>query len=245
MAIASMQVIAHRGASGYAPENTFQAFDLALEMGADSLETDIRAAGDGVLVLIHDASLDRTTTGSGPVAECSVSRLGMLDSGSWFGPAFRGERVPLFEDFLALYAGRIHLTLEIKAPGIEGEFARIIKGVPGLNRDGYTVTAFEADRLIKAKELLGGCVTGWLVNECSAEAAAACSGHGFSQICPHVKKTDDAGIRTARAAGLAVRVWGVLDDDDMERAVSLGVDGMTINHPDRLLPRLARGRDKP
>src|SRR3954452_18398025 len=87
-------VLGHRGASAYAPENTFAAFDLAVEMGADGIETDVRATRDGVLVLLHDETVDRTTDGTGVVAELNRAQVDALDAGSWFGVAYAGERVP-------------------------------------------------------------------------------------------------------------------------------------------------------
>ena len=91
-------VIAHRGASSYAPENTLAAFDLALEMGVTHLELDVHATDDGRLVVIHDDTVDRTTNGSGPVAGHTLSSLMALDAGSWFGVRFTGERVPTLDE---------------------------------------------------------------------------------------------------------------------------------------------------
>src|SRR5438045_7294678 len=106
-------VLAHRGASGYAPENTFAAFDRAIEMGAPGAETDVRATADGVLVLLHDRMLDRTTNGRGPVTEMAFAELQRLDAGSWMDPRFAGERVPTAEAFLRRYGGRLALTVEV------------------------------------------------------------------------------------------------------------------------------------
>src|SRR3954447_960778 len=83
-------VLGHRGASAYAPENTFAAFDLAMELGADGIETDVRVTRDGVLVLLHDETVDRTTDGTGLVAELCRAELDALDAGSWFEAAYAG-----------------------------------------------------------------------------------------------------------------------------------------------------------
>ena len=83
--------IAHRGASGYAPENTMAAFDKALEMKADYIEIDVQLSKDGEVVLMHDAMIDRTTDGSGTVDDYTLEELKQLDAGSWFGPQFAGE----------------------------------------------------------------------------------------------------------------------------------------------------------
>src|SRR4029434_9244669 len=94
MTTSALMVIAHRGASSYAPENTFAAFDLALQMGARHIELDVEATRDGHIVVIHDGAVDRTTDGSGPVAGQTLEALQALDAGSWVGQEFTGERIP-------------------------------------------------------------------------------------------------------------------------------------------------------
>lgn len=113
-------VIGHRGAAGHAPENTIAAFDRALAMGVDGVETDIRATRDGVLVLLHDATVDRTTRGSGAVADLTWAELEGLDAGARFaggGHPFGVQRIPRLDTFLDRYGGRTSFRLEIKARG--------------------------------------------------------------------------------------------------------------------------------
>src|SRR5437867_120130 len=98
--------IAHRGASGRAPENTHVAFAAALELGVDAIEIDCQLSADGELVVIHDETLDRTTTGLGPVGAKTWGELATLDAGSWWDPRFRGERIPRLADVLAQIGGR-------------------------------------------------------------------------------------------------------------------------------------------
>ena len=89
-----LRVGGHRGASAVAPENTYPAFEAAIEQGAAYTETDIRRTADGALVLVHDATLDRTTDAAGPVAAMTLAELARVDAGGWFGEAFRGQRIP-------------------------------------------------------------------------------------------------------------------------------------------------------
>lgn len=105
---------AHRGASAEAPENTLAAFRQALEVGADGIELDVHLSADGIPVVIHDETLERTTDGSGPVVLHNVERLQALDAGSWFDPHFAGEPLPTLEETLALLSGRLRLNLEVK-----------------------------------------------------------------------------------------------------------------------------------
>ncbi|MCP3855425.1 MAG: glycerophosphodiester phosphodiesterase [Actinomycetia bacterium] len=110
-----VQVIGHRGASDEAPENTMAAFKRALSLGADGIEFDVQLTRDGHAVVVHDAMLDRTTSGSGPVFEATLEEVRSLDAGSWFDPRFSGERVPTLDEVLALPA---HVfELEIKTWG--------------------------------------------------------------------------------------------------------------------------------
>ena len=106
--------IAHRGASRCAPENTLAAFEAAIRQGVDAIELDVRLTEDGVPVVLHDDTLDRTTDGQGPVDALSYQLLRRLDAGAWFGSAFRGERVPTLTEALECARGRCGVNVEIK-----------------------------------------------------------------------------------------------------------------------------------
>lgn len=114
-----MEIIAHRGASGYAPENTMAAFKKALEMDAKAIEFDVQMTSDGELVVIHDDLLDRTTSGSGLVIKTDYTTISSLDAGSWFGQAFVGEKVPLLSEVLDLLKDRVTIHLEVKKIAME------------------------------------------------------------------------------------------------------------------------------
>ena len=109
-------VSAHRGFSAAAPENTLAALRAALAAGADVAEIDVQLSRDGVLVLMHDRTLERTTDGTGPLRERTVAELKRLDAGSWFAPAYRGEEVPTLAEMLAWSRGRLGLLIELKSP---------------------------------------------------------------------------------------------------------------------------------
>ena len=122
---ADFRIIAHRGASAVAPENTLVALTKAADLGARSVELDVMLSGDGVPIIIHDTNLDRTTSGAGPVAAQPYETLAQLDAGSWFGKAFSGEKIPALSDaiFLLLRCN-LALNLEIKpSPGEDRETA--------------------------------------------------------------------------------------------------------------------------
>ncbi|MCA0044195.1 glycerophosphodiester phosphodiesterase [Celeribacter litoreus] len=108
------KISCHRGARFSAPENTFAAFDAALVQGGEILEFDVRQSLDGVLYVLHDETVDRTTNGSGPIAEMTSKEIDALDAGGWFDPRFAGLRVPRLDSFFQRYKGRAEFYVEIK-----------------------------------------------------------------------------------------------------------------------------------
>ena len=114
-------VVAHRGASGYAPENTMAAFRRAVELGARFIETDLHLSRDAQLVAIHDNTLDRTTNGHGNVHDLTLAQLRELDAGSWYGPQFAGERIPTIEEIVRFAReADVVFYLEVKAGTVWG-----------------------------------------------------------------------------------------------------------------------------
>ena len=141
----------HRGSSAVAPENTYAAFERSVEDGAEYAETDIRRTADGFLVLMHDATLDRTTDGKGAVADATLAELDQLDAGSWFAPEFAGQRVPRFPDFLCWIEEhpRFGAALEVKAVGVGEEVASAAWASPA--RDRLAIYSFFPDEIRAAK----------------------------------------------------------------------------------------------
>jgi glycerophosphoryl diester phosphodiesterase len=231
--------IAHRGASSYAPENTLAAFDLALEMGARHLELDVELTSDGHVVVIHDDTVDRTTDGAGPVTAQTLEELRRLDAGRWFGPAFAGERIPTYEEVLERYHGRAHLHTEIK--GRAPELSRRTVDLIRRHRmtEEVTVTSFQRPRLEEVRAYAPELPTGWLVPDVSQTPLAEARRLGLVQICPRASSVTPELVRRLHAEGFVVRAWGVSTDDLMRRAVEAGVDGMTVDFPDRLIAWLA------
>jgi glycerophosphoryl diester phosphodiesterase len=110
---ASPLVFAHRGASAHAPENTLAAFQRALDDGAPAIEFDVKLSRDGVVMVIHDQTVDRTTDGHGRVRSMTLSQLRALDAGSWFDSTFRGERLPTLDEVFARFGGRVFMNVEL------------------------------------------------------------------------------------------------------------------------------------
>jgi glycerophosphoryl diester phosphodiesterase len=240
---AGFMVIAHRGASSYAPENTFAAFDLAMGMGVSHLELDVHSTLDGHVAVIHDDTLDRTTTGSGPVTDQPLAALAALDAGSWFGEKFAAERIPTFAAVLERYKGRAYLHTEIK-----GRSAGLVERTVDLVRrhgmiEHVTVTSFQKARLEETRAYAPELPTGWLVGEASDAMVAEARALGLTQLCPKADTLTPELVRRLHAEGFIVRAWGVATELAMRRVVQAGADGMTVNFPDKLLAYLESSPD--
>lgn len=169
-----VDVIAHRGASGYAPENTVAAFDKARKMKADYIELDVQMSKDGKLVVIHDTTVNRTTDidSEAPVKvkDLTLKELRKLDAGSYFGPQFTGERIPTFEKVLDRYKGKIGLLIELKEPalypGIEEKVAAALKKrkMDKPKNGKVIVQSFDFQSVRRIHELLPSVPTGVLTS---------------------------------------------------------------------------------
>jgi glycerophosphoryl diester phosphodiesterase len=234
--------IAHRGASSYAPENTFAAFDLAIAMGARHLELDVHVSRDGHLVVIHDDAVDRTTDGSGPVTSHSLAVLTTLDAGSWFDPRFKGERIPTVSAVFERYKSQAHLHVEIK--GHSADLAH--RTVDLIRSHGMaaevTITSFQKAKLEETRAYAPELPTGWLVGEASDAIVAQARAMGLTQLCPRAGTVTPELVNRLRADGFVVRAWGVATEELMRQVVTAGADGMTVNFPDKLLAYLATAR---
>ena len=125
-------VIAHRGSSAHAPENTLAAFQLAAVQGADAIELDVDLTRDGQAIVMHDATLDRTTDGKGAVHELMLEEIRRVDAGAWKGATFKGERVPLLDEVFAAVGQRVLINVEVKgmslrSTGIEAKVAALVQ----------------------------------------------------------------------------------------------------------------------
>jgi glycerophosphoryl diester phosphodiesterase len=232
-------VIAHRGASSYAPENTLAAFDLAIELGVRHVELDVELTRDGHVVVIHDDTVDRTTSGSGLVTDHTLTALRELDAGSWFGPRFAGARIPTFDEVLTRYKGRVHLHTEIK-----GRSTDLSHRTADLVRqhdmaDQVTVTSFQRARLEEIRAYAPELPTGWLVPEVNEVTIAHARDIGLDQMCPRASALTSELVSRLHAAGFVVRAWGVATEALMRHVVEAGADGMTINFPDTLMAYLS------
>ena len=226
-------VFAHRGASAYAPENTFAAFDLAVAMGAPAIETDVQATSDGRLVLLHDARLERTTDGHGALASATLAEVETLDAGAWFGQRFAGQRVPTVEEFLARYGQRVRLRLEVKAPGVVDRLLLLVEKA-GLFVE-VEFTSFSLGFVTQLSDRAPAAMVGYLVDAIDQRTIGETIASRARLISGRASRLTAGAIEHARRSGLGVSAWGVDDDRLLAAVLALGVDSFTTNWPDRAL----------
>ncbi|MBK8167902.1 MAG: glycerophosphodiester phosphodiesterase [bacterium] len=224
---------AHRGASGQAPENTLGALERALALGADMAEADLRLTADGLLALIHDATLERTTSGHGRVADRTMVELAQLDAGSWFEPAWHDQRVPALGEALSLARGRLRLNLELKADGRhEAMLDELLRQLARHDMAAQcVVTSFDADLIDELKARAPHVAAGYIFGP------GDLPGWAFSAkvevLSAEQSLVDAAFCEFATAAGKSVHVWTVDEPAAMRHFAALGVDAVITNHPER------------
>jgi glycerophosphoryl diester phosphodiesterase len=228
-----IEIVGHRGAAGVAPENTLPSFEAAWAAGVAWVETDVRLTRDGVPVLLHDATLDRTTTGHGPVAERTWEGLQALDAGARFDPAFNGTRVARLEELLATAAGRSGVLIELKAEmGRPDLLVRQVLAAVEAARGEIRVRliSFEADLLERVRHDDPSLATGLI-----ASTAAGLLGTGRRLGCvaihPWVAALSPELVGETRAAGLRVNAWTANTPEHVRRAAEMGVDEITTDFP--------------
>lgn len=244
-----MWVIAHRGASGVAPENTMAAFRKAVELGAGFIETDLQLSRDARLVALHDDTLDRTTNGRGPVSSKTLQELRGLDAGSWFRTSnheaaspFTGERMPTIEEVLAF--GREHeigLHLEVKATGPSGAEHAIVGALRASGEIPRSVVlSFSPSVLRRVRQLEPLVMTGFLFSDRLPSAVATTVDVGARQLLPRTDRVTRELVTEAHAHDLKVVAWTADTPEEMRKLISAGVDGIITDYPDRLVELLRK-----
>jgi glycerophosphoryl diester phosphodiesterase len=228
-----VQVTAHRGHSLAAPENTLSAVRKAIDSGADYAEVDVQQTADGVVVLLHDGDLMRVAGDPRKIDELSYDEVRELDVGSWFSPAFDGERVPTLGQVINLSRGRIKLNIELK---LQGPDRRLVHEVARLLREkefesDCLVTSFDYDALQEGKRhnprLRMGLTIAYGLGDVSRLEVEALS--------VRADFLSDQLLRAAHRRGKEVHVWTVNDDRQMFRLMKRGVDNIITDDPDMLI----------
>ena len=252
-----VDVVAHRGSSGAAPENTLAAVELALDQKADVVENDIQRTADGALVIMHDTTLARTTDveqvfpdrAPWNVRDFTLAEIKRLDAGSWFAPEFTGERVPTLEEWVDAVGRQAGMLLEAKAPelypGIETDIDKELRSLPvftqALRADEVVVQSFNHAWLRGYKDLAPDVPVGLLfAGGPPSEAQLADAATWADQANPALGDMTEATVDQIHGYGLETHVWTVNGGQDMRRAISWGVDGVITNYP-QVLREILRG----
>ncbi|SFS97091.1 glycerophosphodiester phosphodiesterase [Marininema halotolerans] len=235
--------VAHRGASGHAPENTIAAFDKAVAMHATSFEFDVQRTKDGHLVIMHDTTVDRTTNGKGAVKDLTLKQIRKLDAGSWFGKSFAGEKVPTLRETLKRYRTKpIRIVIELKKPelypGIEKQVAHMLTKT-GLTviPSKVTVQSFNASSIKKYHHLQPRVKTGVIVSLTEYSKGVPeqklTEWKAFANyINPNYKLVNKSLVKKIHDRKMKILPYTILDKKTATAVRDMGVDGMITNYPE-------------
>lgn len=232
-------IIAHRGASGEAPENTMAAFRRALEMEVDFLELDVQFSLDGQMVVIHDATLGRTTSGQGQVADATFEQIQDLDAGSWFSRRFKGEKVPTLTEVICLVKPTsCNLLVEFKADrklptDFEKTVARVIREYGMHSR--VILQSLDHQAVQKIKREDPSIEVGALIDSRSPQPVVEAKALGASKLVLKSRFVGPELLSEAHQNDIGMFVWTVNSRGRIRRMLRLGVDGIISDYPDRVL----------
>lgn len=238
-------IIGHRGACGYAPENTLVSFEEGIRRGADLLEMDVQLSKDNEVVVMHDTSVERTTNGEGHLRDLSWRKIKTLDAGGWYNPEFSDERVPHLSDVISRFRNRktarrhpVNLVVELKTVrGSGGSLADAVVAL--LHQDHFLerviVISFDAVALQEVRAAHKSLPIGLLysdgADEARIEQALAMGAHA---LFPRKTCVTAKGVAAAHKAGLALGTWTANTKNETKRLLTCGADAIATNYPDRL-----------
>ena len=246
-AIGKTGVVAHRGASGQAPENTLSAIRLAIAMNVDFVEIDVQMTKDGHVIAIHDSSVDRTTDSSGPIEDFDLNAVQSLDAGSWFDEKFKNEHVPTLDQILKLDFKNSKLIIEVKNPknkfeGIEEKIQQLVE----LNKKKSKVVfkSFSRDVLKRFERLEPGIsrlyvtigsLFGLFVIDEWLRVGNVFDVKGIQYIQIHKFFLTKSILKKAKERKIKVIVWDVHDEKTIVKFIKMGVDFIETDFPDKVL----------
>jgi len=241
-------IVAHRGASRDAPENTLASVALGWSQRADAVEIDVHLTHDGEIVAIHDDTLQRTTGRNARVDALTLAEIRRLDAGVWKGAAWRDERVPTLAEVLATVPAGRRIFIELKAAdGLVPVLKRVVEA-SGLSPGQVVLISFEIEALIEARRALPGCGTRFLADtpegspEKITELIGLCLKEGFEGLGVSAGWPIDARlVDRLRSQRLLLNVWTVNDAKRARDLVAAGVESITTDRPGWLREQLAEG----
>ncbi|MDA0336645.1 MAG: glycerophosphodiester phosphodiesterase family protein [bacterium] len=234
--------VAHRGASGsgLAPENTLAAFERAIQLGVDAVELDVRASRDGVLVVMHDPTIDRTTDREGPVAELTFAQLREADAGAWFGSQFVGQQIPTLQEALDLLRHRALAVVEIKADWLAEHVLKVAHEVDVV--DQIIIQSFSPETVRRSNAVDPSVPTALLLGKLPTSPArmrARRVAREVLEVGANILNVWHAALtppffEEMRKRGVTVWTWTVDEQAVLRDVIQMGVQGIISNYPDRL-----------
>ncbi|MGG1575707.1 glycerophosphodiester phosphodiesterase [Fictibacillus sp. NRS-1165] len=241
--------VAHRGASGYAPEHTLTSYHMGDKMHGDYIEIDLQMTKDGKLIAMHDETVDRTTNGTGKVKDFTLKQIKQLDAGSWFNekypqyakPMYKGLKVPTLEEIFKTFGKNKNYYIETKSPdvypGMEEKLLQLVNQYH-INKDTLLVQSFSKDSLLKVHKLDPSLKLIQLLeykeNAVLTDQDLTSYKQYAAGIGPNFNYLDKAYVQKAVKSGLEIHPYTVNETTDMKRLMDWGVTGMFTNFPDRL-----------
>lgn len=229
------EIIAHRGASKDAPENTLASIQLAMDQYADAIEIDIRETNDGVPILMHDATLGRTTNDpyNRRVESTDYAYIETLDAGSWFRLEFQGEKVPTLEEVLELTAGKVTLFLELKnySPSLENQVMSLLESYDMIQD--VVILSFSRDQLSRIKSMNEEVETLLLISTFFGDIQTIVQSEEINHfgLSVHFYDRNQSFVDQAKQQGKKVYVWAIKDEETMDRMIELDADGLITDRP--------------
>jgi len=221
-----MIITSHRGAGFLEPENTLRAIRRAIALEADQVEIDVQLTRDGHLVLMHDSTVDRTTNGTGNVADLTLDEIRRLDAG-------QDERVPTLEEALTLADGKITPQIELKAPGTADAVVQTLNAMGGVDK--VVLTSFLHQQLLEVQKLNRDIRLGALWGRLPPDVVSRSQHLGVQALHIWHEFIDPSLVAAAHARNLLIRAWNANTEEEMQRLIDLGVDAIGSDRPDLLL----------
>lgn len=248
--------VAHRGASGYAPEHTLTSYKMGEQMHGDYIEVDLQMTKDGDLIAMHDETLDRTTNGTGQVKDYTLEEIKELDAGSWFNekypekanPEYEGLKVPTLEEVFQTFGKNANYYIETKSPevypGMEEKLAEMVDEYR-INKDTLLVQSFSSASLLKMNEIdpsIKLVQLMWYTSPAAiSDAEVQAIKHYAVGIGPNSNMIDKEYVQKTVQNGLEIHPYTVNEKEEMQKLIDWGVTGMFTNFPD-LLNAVKKGR---
>ncbi|MCJ7704194.1 MAG: hypothetical protein MUO28_01500 [Desulfobacterales bacterium] len=236
-----VMVVAHRGFSGSAPENTMIAFKKGMEAGSDMIELDVRLSKDGGVVVIHDETLERTTSGRGRVIDLTLDELKKLDAGSKFHSSFSGEKIPALREVLKIAHRKVLVNIELKK-GDYGRWTifdladRALREVEMAGMvDQVVFSSFDPIALERVLKKNQAVPVAYLYNKPWNSPREVTEGRPFSTLTCRKTVLTRENISRAHQEGIRIGVYTLNTEEEMEKFIDLKVDAIITDYPDRLI----------